>query len=283
MTQSKSNFKKVSCLLISIMLAFGALFMFAGCQTSHPNAKITVTFNSQDYVLNYKLYRNMYPKTVQRFIELADKDYYDDTTIHSFGFSADARMFVGGYAWDSQNNSLTEKELPLGLTQSVFKSGSKDGVNTIYGEFYNNGYEVQNNPVKQEYGSLTMYYASTNVDITDETVSKVDVIKSNGETRKNADFVKNNATGTFYISTSKSTSTKKDYCTFALLNSDDDSDKLEELITAIDTYFKDTYGDEDYYNLDEAFDVSTDYYKAYDSFYIPKTAITIKTVEITKH
>ncbi|MDE6076056.1 MAG: hypothetical protein K2G26_06435, partial [Clostridia bacterium] len=79
-------FKKIGRVICAVALSGMALAapMLAACNTDHPEAKITVEFEGISYVLQYKMYRNMYPQTVQHFIELADNGFYNDTIIHNY-------------------------------------------------------------------------------------------------------------------------------------------------------------------------------------------------------
>ena len=92
--------KKIKKLCVAAALAaiVGVSAGVSACGTSkHPNARITIEFNSKTYVLDYTLYRNMYPQTVQHFIELADANFYNDTIIHDYKLSD---WFGGGYSYN---------------------------------------------------------------------------------------------------------------------------------------------------------------------------------------
>jgi hypothetical protein len=97
------SIKKIgrAVLLFSVTAAACALPMLSACtiKTSHPEAKITISFNDTSYVLKYKMYRNMYPQTVQHFIELADNGFYDNTIIHDYGSTY---WYGGGYSYNTE-------------------------------------------------------------------------------------------------------------------------------------------------------------------------------------
>ena len=77
------NFGRVLCAVALSGMALAAP-MLSGCNTDHPEAKITIEYDGVSYVLEYKMYRNMYPQTVLHFIELADNNFYDNTIIHNY-------------------------------------------------------------------------------------------------------------------------------------------------------------------------------------------------------
>ena len=67
--------------------------------TKHPNARITIEFNEKSYVIDYMLYRNMYPQTVQHFIELADAGFYDEIIVHDY---KSAEWVSGAYSYNAE-------------------------------------------------------------------------------------------------------------------------------------------------------------------------------------
>lgn len=88
--------KFITCVTVAFAaaLSFGSVMAASACtvKTAHPSARITFEFNSQEYSVDYTLYRNMYPQTVQHFIELADSGFYDGTVIHDYS----SNDWVGG-------------------------------------------------------------------------------------------------------------------------------------------------------------------------------------------
>ena len=70
-------------------------------QSKHPNARITIEFNEETFVIDYTLYRNMYPQTVQHFIELVDSGFYNDTIIHDYRSSD---WVTGGYSYNAKDD-----------------------------------------------------------------------------------------------------------------------------------------------------------------------------------
>lgn len=91
-------------------LTFGSVMATAACsvKTAHPSARITFEFNSQEYSVDYTLYRNMYPQTVQHFIELADNGFYDGTVIHDYSSND---WVGGGYVYsDDYSQRVTNSD-----------------------------------------------------------------------------------------------------------------------------------------------------------------------------
>ena len=95
--------KKIKKALIALALAgiVGVSVGASACGTSkHPNARITIEFNEETYVIDYMLYRNMYPQTVQHFIELADAGFYNDTIVHDYKSSD---WVSGAYSYNAKH------------------------------------------------------------------------------------------------------------------------------------------------------------------------------------
>ena len=96
------SFKRLKHALIGVAVAatVSVSAMLSGCtiETSHPRARITVEFNNTEYVMEYTLYRNMYPQTVRHFIELAEAGFYDNTIIHDYTTND---LYGGGFAYNS--------------------------------------------------------------------------------------------------------------------------------------------------------------------------------------
>ncbi len=70
-------------------------------ETKRPRARITFELvtgdTTEEYVLDYDLYRNLYPNTVNHFIELAKAGYYDNTVIHDY---ETGEWYTGMYSYD---------------------------------------------------------------------------------------------------------------------------------------------------------------------------------------
>lgn len=258
--------KKFKHVLISFALAavvsVSAAASACTIKTKHPRAKITIEFNEQTYNIEYTLYRNMYPQTVQHFIELADEGFYNDMVIHNYS-STD--WFTGGYSYadgyetayttagtlrdyldeyskEGQYYSLADK-----LTPSVYKQlryeGNKevvsgeDALPTLIGEFANNDHRIEKGAVTADFGVLKMYYYDKGTD----NHQKVAIENSFGQILEH-DYRYNCATSVFAIQTSESSSySESNYAIFARLRNDKAEDTLNALADAIDDYISDNY------------------------------------------
>ncbi len=261
------SFKKIRRVLFGVVMAatLGVAAAFSGCviETDHPRAKITIEFNDNTYVLEYTLYRNMYPQTVRHFIELAESGFYDNTIIHDYTTND---WYGGGYSYDDdeasgyaasydslamneylEDTTLEDDYIQLfnsgALTASVYTTydsyvdgemtvSREDAYYTLYGEFESNGHTVENGQRGAEFGSLKMYYT----DKADDLSQQLYVKTGKGEVlTRNYEY--NSATSLFAIQVNDSSSLgTSNYCTFAYLRNDD---VLEELIEDIEDYIED--------------------------------------------
>lgn len=76
---------RIFSVLVAALLICSAAFLFTACETDHPKIKMTIEFNDKSYELTYKLYRNMYPKTVAHYLELIDmvlRQHRDPRLLH---------------------------------------------------------------------------------------------------------------------------------------------------------------------------------------------------------
>ena len=136
-----SKMIKKLCFGVALAAIVGVSAGVSACGTSkHPNARITIEFNSKTYVLDYTLYRNMYPQTVQHFIELADANFYDDTIIHDYKTSD---WFGGGYSYNKSEKVTDENGevsyVPTDYLSSYSRSGGMQyylNVNSKEKEYY---------------------------------------------------------------------------------------------------------------------------------------------------
>lgn len=303
------KFKKLGRILCAAAIAGVAVTIpfMSGCNSKHPKAEITIEFDGETYVLKYKMYRNMYPQTVQHFIELADNGFYTNMIVHDYQTSY---WYTGGYSYlendevsyeeasedgnelllDYMEAACKEKEYAEladpdngKITPSVYKNymsstGYTDPLNTLIGEFTNNQHKIDNGALKQSYGCLRMYYSAKSGDKVDNV--KVYLKKEGSAAGVHGDYEYNSATSIFSIQVGSSTSSSSNYCVFAELQN---SDVLEDLESAISdagmtssSYNKvTTYID----NYDEYLGSNGNT----DEFYVPEQAIIIRSVKITKY
>lgn len=263
---------KTTILTLALTAVVGASAAASACtvKTSHPRAKITVSFNSVEYVLDYTLYRNMYPQTVQHFIELADNGLYNNMIVHNYNTSSD--WFTGAYDYYADeyktaykggsgalgdylddevngNNISKEKQyydLAAGgmLTPTVYKKevindgkttvDKKDALATLIGEFSENNHKIENNALSASTGCLKMFYYDRS-----EDNQKVAMVNGFDQILP-GDYNKNCATSVFSMQVGSSTSySASKYCVFGKLTGDNDRDKLDDLLEAISDYIDD--------------------------------------------
>ncbi len=315
------SFKRLKRAMIGVAAAaaIGVSAALSGCTiaTAHPRARITVEFNNQEYTMEYTLYRNMYPQTVRHFIELAEAGFYDNTIIHDYTSND---FYGGGYGYDAEAYSAAVEDGTLDdyfddkdyykeddynglvkdgkLTASVYRDNGytydKNGImvwnegealSTLYGEFKNNGHEVENGQRGAEYGSLKMYY---NEKVIEDTAAAQVLVKTGGGQMLTRSYEYNSATSLFALQVGNSSSlSTSNYTTFAYLSDEDAENVLDDLLDAIDDYI-----DEEY-NSDSDFTVSViatiDRFEEVgeqateEKYSVPEVPIIIKSVKITRY
>lgn len=80
----RNSFKKLMSAALIGVSVFASATLFSACTTSHPEVEMKLSFNGSTYTLEYKLYRKIAPSTVQHFLELVEKGYYDGLCIHDY-------------------------------------------------------------------------------------------------------------------------------------------------------------------------------------------------------
>lgn len=287
----------------------GALAATSACtlESKHPTVKITVEFDGNDYELDYTLYRNLYPNTVRRFIELAENNFYDGTVIHDYnandwfggGFSYvqeeyDAAVSGGSVTEYLETHSKEDAFMQLFkegyLTPTVYSAYrydekdnrvlvAEDALPTLVGEFNNNIQQtIESGALTESFGTLKMYYYGK------ESSNKVYVTPTEGSNVM-ANYKTNCATMLFAMQVGSSSSlTASDYCIFGRMEK---TDKLTELTQAVNDEI--SYDDAIKANsvtVENAVEVfSTD---PADSnmdkdFSLPSKVIVVKEVKVTKY
>ncbi len=282
--------KKMMCAALAGASVFTSVAMFSACTTSHPKVEMKLSFNNETYTLEYKLYRKTAPATVQHFLELAAKGYYDGLCIHDY--QSGSKLTTGGYTQgtnENENGGLVEKPYfetvkDWNLTQTTWHDeGRKQPADTVYGEFSDNGFKVENNPLKETYGSLTMYYTPKS-----KCPDQVYVKRADGDGYDPRPYKYNSATSLFYISLSPNTKTNTQYCTFATLDGDSE-ETLKDLEEAIAKYIKDEYADEaDKFVTEVSMTVDEDdpYMSAAKekaTYQVPTSSIIVKSVKVKSY
>lgn len=289
--------KILSCVLAacSVVACAGTL---TACETNRPEVEMKIVFNGETYTLDYTLYRQIAPNTVEHFLWLANGHFYDNTVIHNYSPST-SRLYGGLYGYLAEEDRETEsvyydvdtsykafcEKYKDSFPASVFTdSQGKTPTYTLYGEFSGNKFGVENGSLlKETFGSLTMYY---NTKTTDDVVYIKRVDSKNSYSSRS--YNENSATTMFYISTTASSKTNSNYCTFATL-SDDSVSVLKDLQSAISDYITDKYNSdsEDFVtNSTMYIDKEDTYVGDQDKtavFAIPNEPIIIKSVKVKKY
>ncbi len=310
------SFKRLkrAVLGVAIAAAVGASAAFAGCtiETNHPRAQITVEFNGTEYVMEYTLYRNMYPQTVRHFIELAEAGFYDNTIIHDYsttdwyggGYTYDEPAYTDAAQGDALDDYLNDSDyykeddyISLfqsgALTPSVYTDYSynedgemtvseEDAYHTLIGEFSNNDHNIEEGQRSAEFGSLKMFYTEKVI----EDIAEAHVfVKTGGGQILEHDYAYNSATSLFSIQVGNSTSVNAtNYACFGYLSGDDDITVLEDLTEAIADYIDDEYNsDSDFVSpvtaVVDRFENIAEPASSVE-YDVPKAAIVIRSVEI---
>lgn len=298
--------------VMTLAVAFSAAFAGCNIETKHPEIRITVEFASQTYDLEYTLYRNMYPQTVKHFIELANEGFYNDTVIHDYTSSD---WFAGGYGYDKDAYATAVSGNSVGdyleqydkedkydelfaakkLTPTVYPSGytgsnisSAEAIRTLVGEFETNygSSWIEKGALSASKGVLKMFYYPK------QTTQQVSVTATYGDV-VTRNYKYNCATSLFMMQISSSSSyTAKNYCTFGTINN---SDVLDDLTEAISDYIEDTYGSDgttsDFITSESVLVDNNDLFSTSDitdraiarTFSVPRSAIVIKSVSVTKY
>lgn len=288
-----------ACLTAALAGIVGIVPVFSGCSSNHPEVKITVEFNQQEYVLEYKLYRNMYPQTVQHFIELADAGFYDNTLIHDY---ESKYWYGGGYSYEEESYSSDFEEKAMDdyfenhskekdyydlsksgvLTPSVYKdyvNGSfRDALQTVIGEL-GETHVIQNGKLTGSYGALRMYYTKKTTD------TAVYLDKQGNDQPVIQNYSQHSATSLFSIQVNDSTAADTTYCIFGQLK---DSAALSDLQDDIATFIADST-----YTSSTFTSTTTLYVDYYDeiieqrvnqaTYTATASPIVIKTVKVTKY
>lgn len=306
----KKTLKRIAVGVAALSVLCAVPFM-AGCDSSHPEAQITISYDGTEYVLNYKLYRNMYPQTVQHFIELADAGFYNNTIIHSYessyfyggGYSYNIEGYESDYATDyeegegamreyfeanSKENAYYQMYLNNQLTPSVARDwtedrGYIDWLPTVIGEV-GETHVIQNGALTGGFGALRMYYSDKDLDYVQEQAEKagkpasveVYIDKQDSPDGICVNYEQHSATSMFSIQTSTS-SGSSDYCIFGQLI---ETDSLTELTSAISEGSTLSVRNVTIDNYDQ---ITSGYITNTDEYTVTSIPIIVVSVEITKY
>lgn len=245
-------------LALASTLALSASLSACTIKTDHPQVKITISFLDEKYEIEYKLYRNMYPQTVQHFIELSDAGFYDNMIVHDYLDGRDwfsgayeySEEYIELYATSSFSQYLEEtykeedyydlfkagKLSPSVYSQPTYDDNNnltvskEDALPTLIGEFSNNNHSIKKGELNAEFGALKMFYFDKG-----DSQQKV-IVKNWAGQVFTQDYKYNCATSVFSMQVGGSSYSKANYCVFGKIKNDSARDKLNELIDAIDEY-----------------------------------------------
>lgn len=288
---------KFVSVLFAAMLVLVMSLAFVGCESKRPEISVRISFNDKEYTLEYELYRNMYPQTVAHYLELIDMDYFDGTVIHDY---QSARMVGGGYYYEGSDvdvaDDLIEKDYDAATKDengnvtleniSVWEDADKERpYNTLYGEFEDNRFTIENNGLSETFGSIgTYYYTPAN------TSKKIYVQRNEDGEMDQRPYCYNATTSLFSIYTG-STGNSTAYCTFGLLKEDDEQ-TLQDLLDAIEEYTLETLngGDEEgteTFTVENQMNIEDEYWEesVYEDvvFNIPRAQIVIEEIRVIKY
>ena len=238
----KNTCKKILCGVLALATTVGSVGMMTACETKNPEVSMKLEFNGKTYTLEYKLYRQITPQTVNHFLKLVEKHYYDNLCIHDYDEGSE-KLYTGGYKYI--NNELVEKDYYSTVATygsfpySVWADADKKSpLYNLAGEFADNNFYVgavdsttgkrgNEKALKQTFGALTMYYTPKS--------SEEEVVTSRLSDGKAIwkDYKYNSATSLFSISISQTEKVDEGFCTFATLKSGS-VDDLQALLDAID-------------------------------------------------
>ena len=299
---------KLFSVIIAAVLLAGCAFMFAACESRHPEITFTISFNDETYTIEYKLDRSVAPQTVAHYIELIDLDYFDNTVIHDY--KKDDRMIGGGYTYMADNQ--IDMNLPvMDLTPLDYEGITTDGngnvtlqnislwrdaectqpLNRLFGEISSgNGVSMGNGSfLSNSFGALGTYNYAYKVTGEEGMKDFVYITPSESGESNARQYYRNSVQGMFYIYTSTSSSSDGNFCVFGELKNEDSETALQDLRDAISTYQEDE-------ELDSFTEVKTDSVvydnmvgngsytlDGEDRFDVPVEKIIIEKVEVTKY
>lgn len=275
--------KKLLGGILATTAIFGCVGTFTACETAHPELRITVSFEGEEYELNYTMYRKFAPATTAHFMKLVEEGYYDGLCVHNY---ADDRMYTGAYSFDAENDEngglVYKKYYDIVKDYADFPisvyTEDNDPTYTLCGEFADNHFQWEKGePKKEAFGSLTMYYTDKKSNDDRIYIDHPDV-----EQQEKRDYKENSATSQFFISLTETEKTSTKYCTFALLDEEDVA-TLTALKTAITEYLEENEEGKEEYTLnideDDAYVGESNHTAKYTVLASP---IVIEKIKITK-
>ena len=299
----KKTMKKMVCGVLAVSCVMACVGSMTACETSHPEVEIQLEFNGETYTLDYQLYRKIAPATVNHFLWLAGNGYYDGMCVHNYENSSYERMHTGGYTYTAAEENASGlvyknyydvikgysnySEFPVSVWMDMDK---ENPLYTLRGEFSDAKFTVENGALKEEFGSLTMYYHSK--DTKDKVYVPYAKSDKEGELARR-DYKYNSATSLFYISLYEGEVSNAGYCTFAMLD-EDSVEVLEKFQSDLDDFIQNEYGSDEETATVSDFTTSHSVHVDADdavigdkekkvTFLVPNSPIVIKKVTVTKY
>ncbi len=278
---------------ISVVVLTGCALMFTACESSFPEISVRISFNGEEYTLNYKLYRDYYRQTVDHYMALIDADFFDNTVIHDYRSD---RMVGGGYTYADMEGSdelddLTQLDYDgatIGadgtikvITPTVWSDSARESAtNRLHGETSKNGFSIKNGTgLTNKLGVLGTY------SYVPSTEKQIVTYKQSGTDKYgSSEYYKNSVTSMFYIYTGSTAAADSNFCAFGELTDEESTTALNDLSQAISDYLTDNELD----SFTEAKDVTIeDPYVdggAYEaSFSVPIVKVVIEEIRVTKY
>ena len=268
--------KRMICSILAIVGVTACTATFSACETSNPEVEMKISFNGKSYTLNYDLYRKITPTTVNHFLALVENGYYDGLCIHDY--STDA-LKTGVYTYENEELKYKDYFATVAsyIPQSVWLDKDKTRPTyTLYGEFEDNDFGVENGTLKDSFGALVMCYETKSGD------DQVYVARNSGGLATRS-YEYNSATSQFYISLKTTSASVDDECVFATLD-ENSKDDLESLQAAITAFVESEYDDEDdftndkYGELSDPIDGETEV-----EYSVPSEPIVIEKITVKKY
>ena len=280
----KKTLKKIGCTALAVCSLAVSAFGLTSCTTDRPEVQMQLSFNGETYTLEYTLYRKYAPNTVNHFLKLVEKEYYDGLCIHDY---LEEDMYTGAYSYDRNSQEpgyLVYK--PYFETVAAYDSfptsvwtaaAEPEATYYLYGEFETNDFSVANGSfLARDFGALTMYYTDKGNDFYEQV--KVKKVSDGKFATKEYKYC--SATSRFSISL-KNRAYDPDYCTFATLNN---TEVLEDLLAAIEAHTEEagvfTTGVMVEVDEDDAY-VGNEGLKEYYS--VPESPIVIDFIKVNKY
>ena len=285
---------RLFAVVLSAAVVAGCALMFTACSVRRSEISVRISFNGEEYTLNYVLYRDYYRQTVDHFMALIDEDFFDNTVIHDYRSD---RMIGGGYTYESMDTSdelddltaldydgvtLNEDGSVKVITPTVWADSERsEETNRLHGETSANGFEIDNGTgLTNKLGALGTYtYVTSAIGKTNVTYKQ-----SSSDGYGASEYYKNSVTSLFYIYTGSSSSTDSNYCVFGELKDEESTTALNDLIAAVSTYLTDN--ELDSFTESKTEEIADKYVDggSYEAeFSVPVAKLVIKEIKVVKY